>query len=81
MSKTNVLKWLQEGQITIPSVLLSHYKEMKLDEYELVLLLHILSYIEKGNEFPTPIELSSSMTINATECSDILRKVNSKRVY
>ena len=57
MSKKNVLKWLQEGQITIPSVLLTHYKEMKLDEYELVLLLHILSYNEKGNEFPTPFEL------------------------
>ena len=39
MSKTNLLKWLKEGQITIPSVLLSQYKEMKLDEYELVLLL------------------------------------------
>src|SRR4051812_5056060 len=78
MSKKNILKWLQEGQITIPSVLLTHYKEMKLDEYELVLLLHILSYNEKGNEFPTPIELASSMTINDTECSDILRKVIQK---
>ena len=48
MSKKNLLKWLQEGQITIPSVLLTHYKEMKLDEYELVLLLHILSYNRKG---------------------------------
>ncbi len=78
MSKTNLLKWLNEGQITIPSVLLSQYKAMKLDECELVLLLHILSYIEKGNEFPTPIELSSSMTINATDCSEILRKLIQK---
>ena len=78
MSKTNLLKWIHEGQITIPSVLLTHYKAMKLDEYELVLLLHILSYIEKGNEFPTPIELSSSMTISATDCSEMLRKLIQK---
>ena len=78
MSKTNLLKWIQEGHITIPAVLLSHYKEMNLDEYELVLLLHIISYIENGNEFPTPVELSSPMTINATECTDLLRKLIQK---
>jgi len=78
MSKVNLLKWLKEGQITIPAALLSQYKAMKLDEYELVLLLHIISYIEKGNAFPTPVELSSSMTITATDCSEILRKLIQK---
>ena len=51
---------------------------MKLDEYELVLLLHIISFIEKGNEFPTPVELSSSMTITASDCSNRLRKLIQK---
>ena len=43
---------------------------MKLNEYELVLLLQLISHLEKGNEFPTPIELSSSMTISASDCSE-----------
>ncbi|MCQ6273911.1 DnaD domain-containing protein [Bacillus sp. V3B] len=78
MSKANLLQWLKEGQITIPATLISQYKEMKLDEYELVLLLHIISFIEKGNEFPTPVELSSSMTITASDCSELLRKLIQK---
>jgi DNA replication protein len=78
MSKKSLLRWLKEGQITIPTVLLSQYKDMKLSEHELVLLLHVLSYIEKGNDFPTPVELSSAMTITTEECSALLRKLIQK---
>lgn len=78
MSKKNLLRWLKEGQITIPTALLSQYKDMKLNEQELVLLLHVLSYIEKGNDFPTPMELSSSMTLTAAECAERLRKLIQK---
>ena len=52
MSKTNLLTWLQEGRLPFPRIFITHYKEMNLDEYEVVLLLHILSYIEKGMNFP-----------------------------
>ncbi|MEH7125266.1 DnaD domain-containing protein [Bacillus sp. JJ1532] len=78
MSKTSILKWLQEGNITIPGVLLTHYKEMNLNEHELVLILHVTSFIERGNAFPTPVELSSSMTISVSECTSILRKLIQK---
>lgn len=78
MSKTNLLKWIKEGQITLPITLVTQYKNMKLDENELVLLLQIIANIEKGNEFPTPVELSSTMTISASDCSDILRKLVQK---
>lgn len=78
MSKANLLNWFKEGQITIPTVLFSQYKAMKLDEYELVLLLQMISYLEKGNEFPTPAELSSAMTISVSECSELLRRLIQK---
>ncbi|KAB2338291.1 DnaD domain-containing protein [Cytobacillus depressus] len=78
MSKTSMLKWLQEGNITIPGVLLSNYKEMNLNEHELVLILHVISFIEKGNAFPTPVQLSSSMTISVSECTAILRRLIQK---
>jgi len=78
MSKMNLLNWLKEGQVVIPTVLLREYKAMKLNEHELVLLLQMIAFIEKGNEFPTPTELSSSMTVSNTECSDILRKLIQK---
>lgn len=75
MSKTNILKWLQEGNITVPGVLLTQYKDMNLNEHEVILLLHVISFIDNGNEFPTPVELSSRMTISVSECTEILRKL------
>ncbi|NHM29157.1 DnaD domain-containing protein [Neobacillus terrae] len=78
MMKTSLFSWIEEGNITIPSVLLSQYKNMKLNEIELVLLLNMIAFIEKGNEFPTPEELSSRMTITETDCTDMLRRLIQK---
>ncbi|WP_210365442.1 DnaD domain-containing protein [Bacillus sp. REN3] len=73
MKKADVLEWLKEGNVTIPAVLLTQYKEMGLNEQELALLLHVFYFSEKGNEFPTPAELAARMTISAFECTDLLR--------
>lgn len=76
--KENILKWVQEGQISFPSVLLTHYKQMNINEEELVLLLHVMAFIEKGNAFPTPTEISARMTVSSTKCSDLLRRLIQK---
>lgn len=73
--KSNLLSWLQEGTITFPAVLLSEYRNLNLNEYELVLLLNIHSFLEKGNQFPTPEELSSRMTISILDCNEMLRRL------
>jgi DNA replication protein len=73
--KTNILTWLQEGNITVPATLFSEYRKMNLNEYELVLLLNIISFLEKGHEFPTPEELSSRMTISVSDCNEMLRRL------
>jgi DNA replication protein len=75
MMKTNILTWLQEGNITVPATLFSEYRKMNLNEYELVLLLNIISFLEKGHEFPTPEELSSRMTISVSDCNEMLRRL------
>jgi DNA replication protein len=73
--KTNILAWLQEGTLTVPHLLFSEYRNLNLSETELVLLLNILTFIEKGNEFPTPEELSARMTITIAECNEMLRRL------
>ncbi|WML45080.1 DnaD domain-containing protein [Neobacillus sp. PS3-40] len=73
--RSSLLSWIEEGNITIPAILFLEYRNIKLNEYELMLLLHINTFIEKGNGFPTPEELSSRMTISTTECTEILRKL------
>ncbi|MDZ5473224.1 DnaD domain-containing protein [Bacillus sp. 31A1R] len=76
--KENLIQWFNEGNITFPSALLTFYKQMGINEEELVLLLHVFSFQEKGNEFPTPSEISSRMTISLTQCSDMLRRLVQK---
>ena len=75
MNKTILLKWLQEGNISIPATLLTHYQKLKLNEKELVLLLQVHYFLEKGKEFPTPDELASHMTIDMMECHNLLSQL------
>lgn len=70
-----MLAWIKNGNITIPSALLTQYKQMNLTEPELVLILQVISFIENGNDFPTPSELSDRMTISTIDCTNILRKL------
>lgn len=73
--KANLLAWLQEGNITIPALLFAEYRNLNLNETELVLLLNIMTFLEQGNYFPTPDELSARMTISISDCNALLRKL------
>jgi DNA replication protein len=76
--KSNIVSWLQEGNITVPAILFSEYRNLNINEYELVLLLNIITFLEKGNGFPTPEELSSRMTISVSDCNEMLRRLIQK---
>ncbi|KIL44169.1 DnaD domain-containing protein [Jeotgalibacillus soli] len=67
--------WLAEGHVSVPVILLKHYPSFNLNEEECMLLLHLHTFIEKGNAFPTPEELSNRMTITATKCFSIIQKL------
>jgi DNA replication protein len=73
--RSSLLSWIEEGNITIPAILFTEYRNIKLNEFELMLLLHIHTFIESGNEFPTPEELSSRMTVSTSDCTEMLRKL------
>lgn len=75
MMKAGILSWLQEGNITIPTVLFSEYQNLHLNEFELILIIHLQIFIQNGKEFPTPEELSERMTISNAECTEMLRKL------
>lgn len=70
-----MLTWIKSGNFSIPTALLTHYKKLNLDDQEMILILHLLSFIEKGNFFPTPVELAQRMT---GDCSMILRRLIQK---
>ncbi len=62
----------------MPTRLLTNYKSLGLDEKDVMLLLQIYRFIFDENEFPTPAELTSFLTIDEQECSTILRKLIQK---
>ncbi|MFS0781421.1 DnaD domain-containing protein [Bacillus sp. 1P06AnD] len=78
MIKEQLLSWLQEGTVTIPSFLLVHYAEMGLDEQELLLLLQLDHFQKEGNRFPTPMEISDRMSFTAADCAGLLRNLIQK---
>ncbi|MED1205028.1 DnaD domain-containing protein [Heyndrickxia acidicola] len=73
--KEIMMTWIEEGTIQVPQLLMSKYKQIGLDETELVLLLHVHSFMEKGVFFPTPEQLAERMTVSGNTCVSILKKL------
>lgn len=55
--------------------MLTNYKTMGLNEQEMVLLLQLQSFIDKGNHFPAPSQLSDRMTLQETECLFLIQRL------
>ncbi|RYL88839.1 DnaD domain protein [Sporolactobacillus sp. THM7-4] len=75
MDKKFMLNLLMNGSINVPSLLIENYHEIGLNEQECMMLIQVHSFIIKGDDFPTFDELSSRMTLDETECADLLRKL------
>ncbi|MFX3622786.1 MAG: DnaD domain protein [Ectobacillus sp.] len=73
MKKKIMLQWFEQGSIAIPKLLMIHYKTLGLDELEFMVILHVHTFLESGNSFPTPDEISARMTITPARCMEILR--------
>ncbi|MFD0051642.1 DnaD domain protein [Actinomycetes bacterium NPDC127524] len=67
--------WFKEGTVTFPSFLFSHYKTMGLNEQDVMLLMQLQNFIESGNGFPTPSQLSERMTFQESECLFLIQRL------
>ncbi|RDW22068.1 DnaD domain-containing protein [Oceanobacillus chungangensis] len=63
------------NQLPIPIKLLTSYHSLGLDEREVMVIIHLLRYLQENNDFPTPFELAEQMTISEKDCANILRKL------
>ncbi|MFC4557355.1 DnaD domain-containing protein [Virgibacillus kekensis] len=68
------------NQVQIPKRLLEKYSSMGLNETEVMVVLQLFRFIQENNEFPTPYDLASCLTIDEKGCSDILRKLIQKNL-
>lgn len=62
-------------QMSVPMKLLTDYKKIGLHEYDVMVVLQIHRYLQKDEEFPTPSELASCLTISVEQCMEIIRKL------
>lgn len=78
MSEKYSLQEILQDQIQIPTKLLTNYIALGLDEKDVLLILQLIRFIQEGNDFPTPAELSTYLTINEKQCSDTLMRLIQK---
>ncbi|WNB93760.1 DnaD domain-containing protein [Bacillus sp. NEB1478] len=68
-------KWMSEGSISIPNMLLKYYKKIGLTDNECMLFIQLHVSLDSGNYFPTPQELSDRMTLSHSEMASMLRSL------
>lgn len=65
---------LLKNNISIPKILLTHYKELKIDEKELIVLIYIMN--QDDNLF-NPGQISEELNISLPEVLESIEKLNS----
>jgi len=75
MTDSDILQLLQEGATSISNLLLKMYKRMSLTEEEMMLVIHLLSFQQEGNRFPTLTELEDRMAVSGARLIQILQKL------
>lgn len=66
----------REGSISVPYLLLKHYHQLKLTEVEVMLMIHVMAFMEKERiDFPTLEELQERMSVPAEKVIAALQKL------
>jgi len=66
----------KEGSVGVPYLLLKHYKQWELTEVEVMLIIHVMAFMEKDRiDFPTLEELQARMSVPAEKVIAALQKL------
>ncbi|WP_241242782.1 DnaD domain-containing protein [Paenibacillus whitsoniae] len=58
-----LLSSLEEGTVSVPSLLLKHYRGMQLSEIDVMTLIHLIGFVDKEKKsFPTIEEIQARMS-------------------
>ncbi|MCO7176174.1 DnaD domain-containing protein [Sporolactobacillus kofuensis] len=70
-----LINLIESGSISVPSILLDYYNQLGLNEQECMMLIHVHAFLSKGDDFPTFDNLAARMTLDETECAELLRRL------
>jgi DNA replication protein len=72
---SHILQLLQEGATSVSNLLLKRYKQMSMTDEEMMLIIHLLSFQQEGNRFPTLQELQERMSMTQMRLIQVLQKL------
>src|SRR5690625_2135279 len=78
MTKDFTYEQILLNQMHIPTRLMTSYKQLHLNETEVMLILHIHRFLQDNITFPTPTELAEVLTVDEGSCANLLRKLIQK---
>lgn len=71
--------WLSKGSASIPYVLLENYKKLRLTDEEMMVLIHLHSFICQGITFPSIEQLQERVTCSPSRLTQILNRLHKDR--
>ncbi|MGM8211590.1 DnaD domain-containing protein [Virgibacillus sp. W0430] len=80
MTKHMDLQQILSDQISVPMKLFTSYTSIGLNEQDMMIILQLHCFLQRGVQFPTPAELAGHLTINEKECANILRTLIQRNV-
>lgn len=67
--------WIEQGNVSISQLFFRFYKELKITDEEAMLIMHIQSFQQAGNPFPTPDEIGARMSTSQKSVTTMLQKL------
>jgi len=80
MENELILDWINAGQTVLPTLLLKYYRDLDLSNDELVLILQLKSYMDKGDLFPNTEEIAKHMHMTERNVFKALHQLIQKKV-
>jgi len=80
MNNELILKWIKAGQTELPTLLLRHYRDLNLSNDELVLILQLKSYIDRGDFFPNTEKIAKNMQMTEKNVFKAIHQLIQKKV-
>lgn len=80
MDNELIINWINAGNTQIPTLLLRHYKDLSLSNDELVLILQLKSFIDKGDKFPSTEKIAKNMHMTEQNVFKAIHQLIQKKI-
>jgi len=71
----HIIQLLQAGVTSVSNLLLSSYKRLSLSDEEMILIIHLLSFQQEGNRFPTLQQLEERLSMSHLQLVRVLQNL------